>query len=180
MNLPLFNDSGAEFSDDEAFRYRLWRTWDAALDRVLWVMLNPSIAGAGFTENDPTINRDIKFSQIWGFGSLEVVNLYAYRTPHPKVLAQAIREHGHAWAVGPINDEKIVQACARAKTVVAAWGSAPFAEARARQVFALLREHHPNIVCLGTNDDGSPRHPMARGKSFLPYDTALEVFFTGT
>ena len=49
-------------------------------------MLNPS--GADAQVNDPTITRCINFALSWGYGRLEVVNLFAYRTSKPSLLKQ--------------------------------------------------------------------------------------------
>ena len=40
-------------------------------------MLNPSTADA--QTNDPTIRRCLQFAQAWGYGTLEVVNLFAFK-----------------------------------------------------------------------------------------------------
>lgn len=47
-------------------------------------MLNPSIADA--TSNDATIRRCIGFAQSWGYGAIEVVNLFAYIATQPSEL----------------------------------------------------------------------------------------------
>ena len=51
----LLNDRGAAFSDCDAYRYRLWRTWDARKPPLVFCMLNPSTATA--EQDDPTIAR---------------------------------------------------------------------------------------------------------------------------
>ena len=165
--LPLLLDlDGAEF--DGRYRYRLWRTWDEGADRLTWVILNPSTANA--VKPDPTMTKCIGFARRWGFGSIEIVNLYAFRTPKPRLLRAAIAEHGEPYAVGPRNDQYILDACARAKTVVAAWGAQKGAEGRASVVKTLLRES-PSIVCLGFTQARQPLHPL-----YIPYDTAPEPF----
>ncbi len=47
-------------------------------------MLNPSTADE--QRNDPTIRRCIEFARAWQFGSVEVVNLFAYRTTDAREL----------------------------------------------------------------------------------------------
>ena len=93
---------GAVITDN--YRYLLWREWNSsstldsrynggnlrnALSRktVSFIMLNPSRADAQI--NDPTITRCINFARSWGYGRLEVVNLFAYRTSKPSLLKQA-------------------------------------------------------------------------------------------
>lgn len=169
MGARLFDDCGAEFSDDRLFRYRLWRIWNEDLDRILWVMLNPSDADE--SADDPTIRKCLGFSRRWGYGSVEIANLFAFKSPYPRDLVQRIRTKGEASAVGPDNDDAIVQACGRAKTVVAAWGATKIARGRAAVVGDLLRAHHPNVVCLIRNADRSPGHPL-----YIPYVTPPRVF----
>src|SRR5271165_6802401 len=47
-------------------------------------MLNPSKADEA--TDDPTIRRCIGFARSWGFGSLAVGNLFAYRATYPDEL----------------------------------------------------------------------------------------------
>ena len=53
--------AGAMISADGQYRYRLWRTWDPSLHKLVWVMLNPSTAD-GQTD-DPTIRRCISVAK---------------------------------------------------------------------------------------------------------------------
>lgn len=64
------------------YRYLLTREWDSQGKIVTFIMLNPSRADALL--NDPTITRCLNFARSWGYGRLEVVNLFAYRTPQPE------------------------------------------------------------------------------------------------
>ena len=82
--------SGAVITGD--YRYLLWREWDNSHKTVSFIMLNPSRADAQV--NDPTITRCINFAKSWGYGRLEVVNLFAYRTPKPSLLKQAAEREG--------------------------------------------------------------------------------------
>ncbi len=71
----------ATFDRDQKYRYRLSRVWDQSLPRIVWCMLNPSIAGASLS--DRTLTRTISFTMSWGGGAVEIVNLFAWRTPYP-------------------------------------------------------------------------------------------------
>lgn len=170
LSLPL-GGSGAEA--DGQYRYRLWRVWNADKDRLGWVMLNPSTAD--HAQDDPTIRKCLGFARRWGFGSIEVVNLYALRATQPRVVSAAIKEHGQLHAIGPDNEEQILEACGRCKTMIAAWGAAPFAGVRAKAVASLLRSRHPNVLCLGLTEGRQPRHPL-----YISYDTGPEVFHVGS
>lgn len=66
------------------YRYLLWREWDETGEAVGFVMLNPSTADGSV--NAPTIRRCIGFAREWGYGSLWVANLFAYRSRKPERL----------------------------------------------------------------------------------------------
>ena len=59
-------DNGAII--EGAYRYLLWRTWDASLPHALWILLNPSMADERI--DDPTLRRCKAFSASWRFGGL--------------------------------------------------------------------------------------------------------------
>jgi hypothetical protein len=154
--VSLFIDSAAEkgavISDCGLYRYRLWRAWNTSLPAVCFVCLNPSTADA--LDDDPTIRRCIGFANAWGFGGIEVVNLFAYRSAYPHLLFTADVD-----PVGPENDRCIVDA-SLGRTVIAAWGALPKRnQRRIEHVIKLLGKAH-KIECLGTTKHGHPRHPL--------------------
>ena len=148
-----FIEHGAFLSEDRRYRYLLWRSLVTAVPpepRVaLWVMLNPSTANE--REDDATIRRVIGFSRTWGFHRVEVVNLFALRATEPKELLEA-RD-----PVGARNNDYIRSQLAKADLVVGAWGAFKGARRRAREFMELTRGM---TMCLGTNQDGSPKHPL--------------------
>ena len=140
---------GASFSRDGRYRYSLTRRWSDGA-RVVWVMLNPSTADARV--DDPTLRRCLAISMRYGFGSLEVVNLFALRSSDPRALG---------WVddpVGPRADVALARAVRRADAAVAAWGVPPRGwEARTTKVQAMLPR---DVLALGLTADGHPRHPL--------------------
>lgn len=145
---------------DGPYRYKLWRWWGNARP-ALFVMLNPSTADA--ERDDPTIRRCQGFAERWGYGGLEVVNLFAYRSTTP------LRTIGEG-AIGPLNDAMIVKAAMSAGVIVAAWGNRGGALGRDKAVLDLLeRAWNGTIYCLGTTAQGQPRHPL-----YVRGDTKLE------
>lgn len=129
---------------------------------VLWVMLNPSTADA--IVPDPTLRRVMEFSRAWGYQKLQIVNLYAYRTAFPHELWLADDP------VGAENDAWIHQAAQGASRVILGWGTHAKPE-RVAEVFDLLSVDNPVLYCLGTNNDGSPKHPL-----YLKNGTVLQVW----
>lgn len=159
----------AVLSHCEKYRWILGRELKAfRLDRprlkgtVLWVMLNPSTADAEL--DDPTIRRVIEFSRAWGYTKILVVNLYALRATDPKELWVADDP------VGAENDAWIHQAAQGASRVILGWGAHAKRE-RVAEVYELLTVDNPVVYCLGTNADGSPKHPL-----YLKNGTVLEVW----
>jgi hypothetical protein len=156
--------SGATFSECGRYRWWLWRDLPAALTAVerrtmLFVMLNPSTADAH--HDDPTIRRCRGFAQREGCTRLEVVNLFSLRATDPRELRKAADPVG-----GFETDVAIVGAAANAAIVVVAWGRHGGLHGRGAQVGRLLADRKP--VCLGTNADGSPAHPL-----YLPRQAPL-------
>ncbi|MGI9331693.1 MAG: DUF1643 domain-containing protein [Gammaproteobacteria bacterium] len=145
----------ARFSRCRCYRYALWRCWGAG-GQVLFVMLNPSTADA--RDDDPTIRRCSALARDWGFGSLAVANLFAFRATRPAVLKRA------SDPVGPRNDGWIARLCGEADLVVAAWGNhGAYAGRAARVRSTLSRPHH-----LGLNKTGEPAHPLYRPRHTRP------------
>lgn len=171
----------ARFSDDREFRYRLGRSliptpWDElskieGLVRIVWLMLNPSTADA--FKLDPTIKKCVKFSLLWGAQAIEVVNLFAYRSPYPHDVARRpVGARGDDW----LNDEEILTACMHATKVIGAWGNHGTLDDRHETVRQLLESHEIKIWHLGkTGGEMQPKHPLARGKGFIPLTQPLEL-----
>jgi hypothetical protein len=164
----------AEISKCGVYRYTLWRHWQTPmLGTVTWIMLNPSWADA--VDDDPTIRKCIGFSKKWGFGGIRVVNLFALRSEDFKKLAQ------HDDPVGPQNDEAINTALDLAGhdggPAVAAWGrNSKHRDViyRGAMVYEMAQSHEIDLQTLGSNQDGSPKHPL-----MLPYSTPLEGWPNG-
>ena len=134
---------GATFSRDRRYRYRLWRRWDQTRPVVVFVLLNPSTADA--RHDDPTIRRCLGFARRWGYGGIEVVNLFAYRATDPRML-RTVRD-----PVGRANRHQVRAALARAELVVLGWGANTEGD-------RMLKVSH--AYCLGLTSAGQPRHPL--------------------
>lgn len=139
----------AVLSPDGVYRYKFTREWDPARGRVMFVMLNPSIADG--LVDDRTIGRCMSFAEQWGYGGIDVVNLYGFRATDPQVMKRA------ADPVGPENDRYLREAVSAAPLIVCAWGT--HADASRVYEFKKLAEGR-ELFCLGTNSDGSPKHPL--------------------
>lgn len=148
----------AVFDPARTYRYRLRRAWAAPPAPVLiFLLLNPSTADA--TQDDPTLRRCVGFARRWGFGALEVVNLFAYRSPDPNAL------HRVPDPIGADNDRHILDALRAADLAVAAWGAGGSYLGRG-EVVAARAERLTPLWHLGLTAGGQPRHPL-----YLPATT---------
>lgn len=162
MQRDLFGPRGvALFSVCGKYRYTLSRDLGEPSKRVAFCMLNPSTA----TEDvdDPTIRRCIRFAQSWGFGWLDVVNLYAWRATDPSALRKT------SDPVGEHNDAYIVRIAAGAQRVVCAWGVNVLG-GRDQAVLELLESTapRPEVVALALTKAGHPKHPLYVPKDIEP------------
>jgi len=140
--------SVAVFSDCEKYRYSLTRVWDADLPRIMFVGLNPSTADE--IKNDPTVNRSINFAKSWGFGSMTMMNLFAFRATFPKDLKVAedpIGKDAEVW---------IIKEAEKCEKIVAAWGNHGSFLNRSENVLAKLKD----LYCFGLTKQGQPKHPL--------------------
>jgi hypothetical protein len=155
QNLLLPDDRyKAVFSPERKYRYRWWYVWDKTKPRCLYVMLNPSTADE--LGPDPTIRRCIGFARLWGFGAVEVCNLFAWRSTDPDVLVPEL----HVGHVPGENDRHILEAAGNAQRIVCAWGSHRSTKDRGPNVLAKLRRHHGGVGFLPHPLSRKPAHPL--------------------
>lgn len=161
--LAIGDYASAVYDDTGDYRYRLTRVWSESLPVCAFVMLNPSTATED--KGDPTLRRCEGFARSWGFGAMEIVNLFALRSTDWRQLKAAQDP------VGPLNDEVTAEVVESADEgyeqtpegfgVIFAWGSHGDIGGRATQVRrALLGKGGMRARHLGINSDGEPRHPL--------------------
>ncbi len=155
----LASASGAAaFSPCGRYRWWLERRFDGAgLDlrgRLLFIGLNPSAAGAD--RDDPTLRRLQAFARSWGFGALEVVNLFARISASPAVLRRLEEP------VGLENDRWIAERLERCDAVWLGWGNGGLWRDRHRHVLQLIAAEAAvkPVGCIGLTAAGQPRHPL--------------------
>lgn len=156
----------AVISDCGRYRYRLERhaIEGGGSGAVAWIMVNPSTADA--SEDDATIRKVTGFSRRLGFGWFIVGNVFGLRSTDVRGLAKADDP------MGPDNERHLREIMGAAPTVIVAWG--PVAKLpkelrkRYQRVVRIANEIGVTLHCLGTANDGHPRHPL-----MLAYDTPL-------
>lgn len=145
--MELLKISGAEFSADRKYRYKLWRIWDESKPLIAFMGINPSTANE--TEADNTIRRVMAIAQNNGFGGIYMINLFGLVSTDPDLLLT------HPDPVGE-NDKHINEVQRLVWGIVCAWGAFKQAKTRARQIFPQIG----NPLTLLVLKDGSPKHPL--------------------
>ena len=175
------------FSDDRCYRY--WLGAKIQLDHGLedkgtcfFVMLNPSTADECLS--DQTIDRCKEFASKWGYRTLWICNLYAFRASDPSDLRKALDNKVNIVGYA-INDDHIREAAKCAAKIVLAWGGSgigtlgkPAFNKRVSEIVQLLRDADaseklyllcpPDLCCL---TDGQPRHPKPQNLKQMPIET---------
>jgi hypothetical protein len=148
----LATSPAAAFSPCGHYRWWLERLWDPAAPRLIFIGLNPSRADG--QRDDPTLRRLLGFARRWGYGSLEVLNLFARISPSPAVLRRV------ADPVGADTDAWIRRRLAAQPeaTLWLGWGNQGAWRDRHRAVGALLGGRP--LGALGLTASGQPRHPL--------------------
>lgn len=156
-------ENDAVISDCGKYRYLLRRTWDGKKPRALYVMLNPSTADA--YKDDATIRSCVRLAVGLGYGSMEVVNLFAWRATNPDELGTVPDP------IGPNNDASIERAIGRCDVAICAWGAYPVSSIRIADVTNAIRSQRPAVYCLGKTKAGFPKHPL-----YIKSGTPLETY----
>jgi hypothetical protein len=155
--------SGALFSDDRRYRYRLTRRWGPG-PALMFVSLNPSDADEH--RDDPTTRRDTRFARGFGYDAVTLMNLYGAVATDPKQLA------GLSDPIGPDTDARLDRAAAEHDVIVFAWGAnadPARASAVATRLWRIAAVTGGTVAVLGWTASGQPRHPL-----YLRGDTPLQ------
>ena len=153
----------AVISDCGKYRYLLRRVWDHEKPRALFVMLNPSVADSSI--DDPTIRSCIRLSRGLGYGSFEVVNLFAWRATDPEDLAKAEAP------IGPDQERITLGAIQRCDIPICAWGAHKMARGKGRRMVECIQSVRPAVFCFGKTKSGEPKHPL-----YIKSGASLEAF----
>jgi len=159
--IPVEKTSDAILSPDRRYRYVLTRIWDNTKKSCCFIGLNPSTADEFVDDN--TVRRCIEYAKEWGYGRLNLVNIFAVRGTNPSILKEVDDP------IGTDNDRWIIETCKISDLVIAAWGNHGTYRARGAKIINLV----PNIHYLKLTKLGQPAHPLYLKKILLPI--ALEA-----
>jgi hypothetical protein len=153
---------------DGNHRLQLDRWWNDN-PRALVCMSNPSTAGADV--NDATIHSLCRLLRhLPGCGGFTVVNAETYIATSPAKLSEYLRDEypvliKHA---RDVNLKRIERLARIAFVKIVAWGDLqPWSPHTARVERALGLP----LMAFGFTKKGNPKHPLARGRSFIATGT---------
>ncbi|MFF2499577.1 DUF1643 domain-containing protein [Peribacillus sp. NPDC058075] len=161
--------NGASFDETRTFRYSLTRIWDSKKEKVVFIGLNPSTADE--VKDDPTLKRCINFAKRWHngkYGSLEMVNLFSYRSTDFDMLKNFDNP------IGIENDKYLLNAVRNASLVVIAWGEKGIYRNRHIEVLKLFKVANIPVYCLDILKCGQPKHPLYAKKELTPISFNLK------
>jgi hypothetical protein len=153
--------NSAVFSEDGRYRYILGRDWEPFGRTIVWIMLNPSIGNEFILES--TTAGCMTRAQKWGYAGMIVLNLFALIETDPEKLKRTPE------AIGPLNNKVIESINLQApedSVFIAAWGNHGKHLGRDIEVTNMLNDR--DLYCLGTNKNGTPRHPLHMSHSIRP------------
>ena len=148
----------AVFSECGKYRYRIFRTWDISKNGVLFILLNPSTADEN--KDDPTVRRCMGFAYKWGYGWLEIRNLFALRSTNPKMLYKSNDP------IGP--DNSLFYDDDQFDKIVLAWGNHGKLKGRGDAVMKMMVDRGQPAYYFSLTKTYQPIHPL-----YVGYDVEL-------
>ena len=159
--------SKASFSSCGFYRWCLERKLSNSERVLIFIGLNPSKASS--KRDDPTLKRLVKYGNIWGYGYLVVINLFARVGSTPSIIRrckdpigmknnQEITDRASQWSHDPLCDLWL------------GWGNFGAWKNRNVDVMNLLKPKaisrsilYPaslGPLSIGLTNKGKPRHPL--------------------
>ncbi len=152
----------ATFSSCNHYRWSLTRYINDSPKELFFIGLNPSFANA--TSNDPTLTRLLGFAELWGYGSLVVINLFARISKSPKSLSMCNDP------VGSQNDFELNKRISYWSnhdfcTLWIGWGVNGRLMNRNQKLLKRIKKSLKNPYVIGLTKGGHPKHPLYISKN---------------
>jgi hypothetical protein len=153
----------AAFSADQKYRYLLTRSWGSNDRAINFLMCNPSVADAKIL--DRTVAKCLYWAILWGYDTLLITNVFAYRSTNPRNLALVEDPIGI-----PTNHTYISEAMEWATNsgglVVCGWGN--HGASQDLTMRSLAAKLSINLWCMALNHNQVPKHPLYISKAATP------------
>lgn len=166
----LFTRRRAWFSDCRRWRWMLEIRWAPGGRVLVALMLNPSKADE--EGNDPTVERIEQRARRLGYSAVIILNAFAWVETNRLAMLQVEDP------VGRFNDNYLRTTLREVKIVggdvMVGWGNEGGHRGRHLEVQAILDEVGIQALCLGTNANGQPVHPLYQSydKPLIPWRAA--------
>jgi hypothetical protein len=130
--------------------------------------MNPSIADED--RPDPTLTRCASWARSLGYGGVEIVNVFPLVSTDPRGLEM----HDHLETAG--RNAAHIRDLATRTTLIMGFGDLVTTAWLRRLAMPRLREivgalSGLEVYALAVNENGSPRHPLARGRQHIASST---------
>jgi len=160
---PVRTLAGAYFRPDRLERFALWRRWSDA-PSLGFLLMNPSIADED--RLDQTLKRCASWARSLGYGGMEIVNVFPLVSTDPRGLGA--HDHDETAARNAAN----IRDLARRTTLILGFGDLLTAAWLRRLATPRLQEivgalDGLEVYALAVTENGSPRHPLARGRQHI-------------
>ncbi|SDR52884.1 hypothetical protein SAMN05519103_04605 [Rhizobiales bacterium GAS113] len=160
-------------------RHRLDRWWGDG-PRALICMMNPSRAGT--SNDDPTIHRLLRLTDRPHLSGFTVVNFEPYVAADPADLRKwrdaITRKQPSGYASICSANLALIRGLAETAAIrIIAWGKLALPVPHRTKILQAMSIDATHDLCaFGVTQDGSPKHPMARGRHRIP-DAAEPVLW---
>lgn len=154
-------ESKVIMSDNDLYRYLLTRTWEVNKPKATVIMLNPS--KANMLKTDKTIMNVTNYLIENDYGSMTIVNLFAYMATDPKFLSQ--RDEAYE----SINNGFLIEAFENSDVIIIAWTRDNY-KTRKKEVIKLLGDYQRKVKCFQDSEGRKPRHPRDLGDKWTLVD----------
>lgn len=144
------------------YRYFLSRKIGESKKTLTFIMLNPSRDDAidDAIDDDPTIKRCVGFCQSLGYGTLHVVNLFAFRSPDPSELLNAEDP------IGEENLKFVKNTVQNSDMTICAWGTNGSIKNQDKVILNLLGDF--DLYALKITKYNFPSHPLYLSADLKP------------
>lgn len=156
-------ESGASYSDDEKYRYSLYRSWRSySTKQLVFIMLNPSTATE--QQNDPTVERCQRRTMMGEYYGVTVINLFAFRATDPKDMKCAPDPVGGYQNIVILQDALEAAQKGRAD-IICGWGTHGSFMGQDKEVLSWFDHYGVIPMALEVTKHGHPKHPL-----YVSYD----------
>lgn len=154
------------YSDDKKYRYLLKKIWDDSLPSATFIGINPSDA----TEliMDRTVMNVTNFLIKKGYGSVNLLNLFAYRSKDPKKLKDRSQDYERT------NEKYLEELVSESDLVIVGWGKS--FESKHKGIIAKAKKilkKSTELKCFQDQNGEYNRHPRGMSNQWELVDYIL-------